>query len=262
MTIEFGIIKSYNPDRGFGFMSRTFLNPNQKVFFHIKKIKKRYPQLAQKLDSGESLKHTYCWYKLEVTQKGDQVNQLWLNAESIPQSYKHELSELIQTVETIWKNISTPKPSWLDMVTLELIGVESKKELEVERDNRETQHRKAEKNQLRQAAFQRNQEIELLRKKHKLTQIQGDELYDLLRQMRPLKFTHSKQLSGYIVRYKLGYKYKNISGILRMELGGEEWDFHGGFPPEIYKIICIELGLANQNTPARPGRFTPFNDFM
>ncbi len=80
--------------------------------------------------------------------------------------------------------------------------------------------------------------------------------------MRPLKFTHSKQLSGYIVRYKLGYKYKNISGILRMELGGEEWDFHGGFPPEIYKIICIELGLANQNTPARPGRFTPFKDFM
>lgn len=227
MRIEFGSIKSYNPDRGFGFMGRTFLNPNQKIFFHIKKIKKRYPQLARKLDTGESLKHAYYWYELEGTQKGYQVSQLWLDVESIPESYKHELSGLIQKVETIWKNISAPKPSWLDMVTLKLVGVERKKELGVERDNLETQCRKAEEDQHRQAVSQQNQEIKLLRGKYKLTQIQGDELYYLLRQMRPLRFTHSKQLSRYIVKHKLGYKYRNISGILRMEIEGEEWDFHG-----------------------------------
>jgi hypothetical protein len=30
MTIDFGSIKSYNPDRGFGFVGHTFFNPNEK----------------------------------------------------------------------------------------------------------------------------------------------------------------------------------------------------------------------------------------
>jgi|GEM_PF-1823463 len=258
MNIEFGNIKSYNPDRGFGFISRTFLNPNQKVFFHIKKIKRRYPQLAQKLDSGEPFKAIFCWYEVETTQKGEQMRRMWLNAESIPQSYTHELSGLIQQVETIWKNIGSPKPSWLDMVTTELIGVERKNELGIERDNLETQLREAEQEKYRKVEAQRDKEVKLLVKKHELTEVEANELHQLLKQMRPLDFTHSKQLSAYIVRYKLGYKYKNISGVLRMEEGGEEWDFHGGFPPDIYRIICMELSLENQNTRARPLKFTPF----
>jgi cold shock CspA family protein len=261
MNIEFGNITSYNPDRGFGFISRTFLNPNQKIFFHIKKIKRRYPQLAQKLDSGEPFKAISCWYEVETTQKGEQMSRLWLNVESIPQSYSPELSGLIQHVETIWKNISSPKPSWLDMVTSELIGVERKNELGIEREKLKTQLRNAEEERRKQAEHQQNKGIELLRKKYKLTQDQGDELYQLLTQMRPLQFTHSKRLSAYIVRHKLGHKYKKISGVLRMELDGEEWDFHGGFPPEIYKIICMELGLESQNTLARPRNFTSFEEF-
>lgn len=78
--------------------------------------------------------------------------------------------------------------------------------------------------------------------------------------MRPLDFTHSKQLSAYIVKYKLGYRYPNISGIVRMEESGTEWDFQGGFPPDTYKIICKELNLYNQGTSARSVKFTPFKD--
>ena len=83
----------------------------------------------------------------------------------------------------------------------------------------------------------------------------------LLPWMRPLNFTHSKQLSAYIVKHQLGYRYPNISGIVRMEEAGTEWDFHGGFPPDIYKVICMELNLDNQRTSARPVSFTPFKNF-
>jgi cold shock CspA family protein len=198
MTIDFGSIKSYNPDRGFGFVGHTFFNPDRKVFFHIKKIKKKHPELAQKLDSGEAFGTVNFWYEIETTEKGEQVSRLWLNANNIPQSYTHELCGLIQKVESIWKN-----------------------------------HR---------------------------TKTEADELHQLLTEMRPLKFRYSSQLSKYIVRHRLGYRYPNISGIVRMEEAGREWDFDGGFPTNIYKIICKELDLDNQRTSARPIGFIPFKD--
>ncbi|WRH68065.1 MAG: hypothetical protein RSE13_07290 [Planktothrix sp. GU0601_MAG3] len=123
MTIDFGSIKSYNP-KGFGFVGRTFSNPNGKVFFHIRKIKKKHPELAQKLDNSEAFETVNFWYEIETTEKGEQVSELWLNAENIPQSYTDELSGLIQKVESIWKNVDSEKPSWLDLVTIELVGVD------------------------------------------------------------------------------------------------------------------------------------------
>jgi hypothetical protein len=45
-----------------------------------------------------------------------------------------------------------------------------------------------------------------------------------------------------------------------MEKDDTEWDFHGGFPPDIYKVICRELDLDNQGTRARPVGFTRFKD--
>ena len=144
MTIDFGGIKSYMIDRGFGYVSHTFFNPNGKVFFHIKKIRKKYPKLAQKLDNGEAFEKINFWYEFGITEKSEQVNKLWLNAKNIPKSYTHELSALIQKVESIWKNLDSPKPSWLDFVTIELVGVDRKRELSVERDTLESQLRAAE----------------------------------------------------------------------------------------------------------------------
>ncbi|MEG3976835.1 cold shock domain-containing protein, partial [Microcoleus sp. herbarium8] len=151
MTIDFGSIKGYNPDRGFGFVGHTFFNPDGKVFFHIKKIKKKHPELAQKLDSDEAFETVNFWYEIETTEKGEQVSKLWLNANDIPQSYKNELCGLIQKVESIWKNIGSPKPSWLDLVTIELVGVDRRHELSVERDNLESQLRAAEEERRREA---------------------------------------------------------------------------------------------------------------
>ncbi len=262
MTIEFGRIESYNIDRGFGFVGRTFSNPNGKVFFHIKKIKIKHPELAQKLDNSEVAFETVnFWYEIETNEKGEQVSKLWLGTENIPQSYTHELCGLIQKVESIWKNVDSPKPSWLDLVTIELVGVGSRHELSVERDNLESQLREAEEERRREVEALRQNEIRRIVREHNLKKAEADELEQLLAEMRPLNFTHSKQLSAHIVEHQLGYRYPNISGIVRMEEAGTEWDFHGGFPPDIYKVICMELKLGNQRTSARPVSFTSFKNF-
>ncbi|GCL39705.1 hypothetical protein SR1949_48330 [Sphaerospermopsis reniformis] len=259
MTIDFGSIKSYNADRGFGFVGCTFYNPNAKVFFHIKKIKRKYPELAQKLDNREAdFEAVNFWYEIETNEKGEQVSNLWLGTEDIPQSYTHKLYSLIQTVESIWKNVESPKPSWLDLVTIQLLGVERKHELSVERDNLESQLREEEEERRREAEALRQNEIIRIAKVHNRTKEEADELERLLTEMRPLNFKHSKELSAYIVQHQLGYRYPNISGIVRMAEEGREWDFHGGFPTDIYRIICKELNLDNQGTTAIPIKFTPF----
>lgn len=262
MKIDFGSIKSYNPDRGFGFVGRTFFNPNGKIFFHIKKIKKEYPELAKQLDNSEAFVNVNLWYEIEITAKGEQASKLWLSIKNIPQIYTHELFDLIQKVENIWQNVGSPKPSWLDFVTIELVGVDRRDELSVERDNLKSQLRAAEEEQQRRSEAEalRENEIGRITKSHNLEKTEADELHQLLTEMRSLNFTHSKQLSAYIIEHQLGYKYQNISGIVRMREAGTEWDFHGGFPPWIYKIICQELGLGNQGTSARPVGFTPFKD--
>ncbi|RME49982.1 MAG: hypothetical protein D6790_21795 [Caldilineae bacterium] len=99
-----------------------------------------------------------------------------------------------------------------------------------------------------------------LAQRYGLSPVEAEELHDLLAFMAPKRFETSKQLSNFIVTHQLGHRYPNISGIVRMELDGEEWDFKGGFPPKIYAIICDELGLSNQGTRARPIGFIPFRD--
>lgn len=285
MAIDFGSVKSYNSNRGFGFITGRFLNPHRRVFFHIKKIKAKHPEIAEKLDNEENFQGLNLWYEIEQTQKGEQVKECWLHKDEIPENHVSELSDLIGKVENIWKNIDSSKPSWLDIVTIELVGTNRKDELSLQRNNLENQRREAgerkrkdvEVERLRQIELQREREsqeverqkqirvdkeneVRKLSAKYSLSIDEAEELYLLLEEMRPKNFTHSKQLSMYIVKQKLGYKYKNISGILTMQDGGNEWDFHGGFPPKIYSNICKELGLDNQHTKARPIDFRSFKD--
>ena len=261
MEIDFGSIKNYNPVRGFGFVGRTFSNSNRKVFFHIKNIKEKYPELAQKLDSGEAFETVSFWYEAEMNEKGNKVSRLWLNTEDIPQSYAHKLHDLTQEVENIWKNVESLKPSWLDLVTTELVGADRRQELSAERDNLES-HLSAIEEQRKKAGVIRENAIERIAREHGLKPIEANKLYQLLLEMRPLNFTHSDQFSGYIVKHQLGYKYQHISGILRMRKANTdtEWDFSGGFPGWIYRIICIELGLGNRGTDARAVKFTSFKE--
>ncbi|MEM6755087.1 MAG: cold shock domain-containing protein [Cyanobacteria bacterium P01_C01_bin.38] len=267
MAIDFGTIIEYY-DKGFGYVGRTFSNSNKKVFFHITEIRRKHPELAQKLDNNEAFETVNFWYEVEINEKGKHkgkpnVSKLWLNAGNIPQSYTHELSGLTQKVQSIWKNLDSPKPSWLDLVTMQLVGIERSHELSVERDNLESQLKAAqEQRRMEETEALHENEIRKIANKYDLTKAEANELHQLLTQMRPLKFERSKQLSAYIVEHQLGCNYPNISGIVRMEEAGIEWDFHGGFPPDIYKIICRELYLNNQGTRARAVGFTPFESLL
>jgi hypothetical protein len=87
-----------------------------------------------------------------------------------------------------------------------------------------------------------------------------DELEQLIAELIPLGFTHSNQVSKYIIQNKLGYKYRNISGIVKMKQDDDTWDFRGGFPNNIYAEICKRLGLKDQNSKAKAVGFKSFKD--
>ncbi|MBM7070672.1 hypothetical protein JQC92_01265 [Shewanella sp. 202IG2-18] len=85
------------------------------------------------------------------------------------------------------------------------------------------------------------------------------EFKQLVNDLSPLKFRTSKELSAYIVQNNLGHHYPNISGVLDMSNGEDSWKYEGGFPPDIYRRLCIELKLESQHSLARPGSFKSYN---
>jgi len=87
-----------------------------------------------------------------------------------------------------------------------------------------------------------------------------NEYIQIIEEMKPLELTHSSELSNYIVENKLGEKYRNISGIVKMDQDGKTWDFEGGFPKDIYKRICEDLGLVNKHSRAKAVGFKSYND--
>jgi hypothetical protein len=93
-----------------------------------------------------------------------------------------------------------------------------------------------------------------------LNEGEAEELERLLADMRRHRFTDSGHLSAHIVQHRLGYRYPNISGIVRMRESGTEWDFRGGFPPHIYRIVCLELGLGDRHSNAVAVGFKSFAD--
>jgi uncharacterized membrane protein YhaH (DUF805 family) len=101
-----------------------------------------------------------------------------------------------------------------------------------------------------------------LAQRYNFSRIEADELHRLLAEMRPKQFSSSADLSNCIVRNDLGRKYPNISGVVRMRERGREWDFHGGFPPHIYRRICDLMWLDNEGTKAQPVGFIPFKKIL
>lgn len=265
MTVDFGSIKRYDPDRGFGFIDRTFVSSSKEVFFHIKNIKTKYIELAQRLDNGEAFETVSFWYEIVTTEKGESVSNLWTSTEDIPQSYKRELHGFIQKLENVWKDVGSPKPSWLDPVTIELVGISRKCELSAIRDEFMSQliaeKESSRKEDLaKKESSRKEHEVGRIVVEHKLTPQDADELYRLLTEMRSLNFRYSKELSKHIRDNQLGYEYPSISGIVTMRKSEDEWDFHAGFPPKIYRIICTELGLSDQGTKAKPIKFTSYKE--
>lgn len=242
MNIDFGIVKKYFSDRGFGFVTRTFLSGHQsEVFFHIKNVKKMRSDLAEKLANDESVDTICFWYETENTSKGEQVLNV-LKSDVIHNMDIDNLPSIIEKVEITWSDVDSTIPAWLREVTVDLVGVDRAKEIDLERDALERERR------------------ELEEKERKEREVEEKEFEELVAEMKPLGITESREVSRYIINNRLGYKYKNISGIVEMEKNGTSWDFKGGFQKDIYARLCKELGLHNQGTRAKVVGFKAFKD--
>jgi hypothetical protein len=269
MKIDFGMVNEYFTDKGFGFVGHTFFDTHPNKLFHIKTIKRTDPELARRLDNEDSTETVYFWYEFEESNKGGQVVAV-LNLKSINQQYKADLRILIEETEYMWRDLNSKIPDRLNQISVDLMGVERANELssvraglELRRENEKENKRRGLELRRENEKENKRREAETLRKKEDeriQQEIEDEEFKQLIAEMTPLGFTNSKQLSLYIMENSLGNKYKNISGVVKMEKEGEVWPFKGGFPPTMYAKICSKLGLGNAGSRARVVDFIPFKE--
>ena len=258
MAIDFGKVERYIENRGFGFVSHTFANIAPKeVFFHIKVVKRTHPGLAQALDST-TIEKLYFWYEYLPSSKGQEVLAI-LDLKQIQQKYPDHKAAFIDTIKTSWINVKKPLPESLKKATSDLLTSSEVNQLTASRETLEAEQRRhQEELQGVEAAG-----LQVIAEQRAAQQrVEEEEFSQLVAEMSVLGYTHSSQVSAYIVRHRLGYKYRNISGILQMQLTGNVWNFDGGFPPNIYALLCNELGLRSQGSGAVPGAFTPYKDII
>lgn len=227
MNINFGEVKKYISERGFGFVTHKILvGECPEVFFHISAIKKSNPSIAEQLNNEED--NIYFWYEYENTNKGEQL-VIILKPCDVDDKV---LSDIAIRLEELWLDISKSIPQWLNQATTELL-----KTKDIERFIEERQHLIEKKKETEQkiqddkrAQEKTEQEARQKIQDEKRVQngIEENEFQQLVNEMQPLGFINSSQVSNYIVRKKLGLKYQNISGILEMTKDGTSWDFKGG----------------------------------
>ncbi|NQZ51525.1 MAG: hypothetical protein HRT95_15545 [Moritella sp.] len=241
--LEFGKVVKYF-DNGFGFIkcigSDSYLC-NKEVFFHIKAVKKFESDLVG--FTNGSNKELYFWFTCKDGKKGKEVVKFWSDAKSIPQEHTLLILEkyadnLISTDKAPIKEIPT---SFTPMVGFNRI---------IQRTSAKPIH----------STKKVTIDAKSLAYKHSLTSVQSEELSRLLIDMSEKNFRLSSELSKYITSNKLGNKYPNIAGIVTMSNDEKEWDFDGGFPSAIYRVICEELELTDKGTSARVIRFTSYQD--
>ncbi len=122
MSIDHGSVQDYSR-RGFGFVSRTLTSvghSDSKVFFHIKTVRRKYPELADKLDRGLHGGVSF-WYEAEPSAKGQQVRELWLKAEEMPEAQRAEARTML---ERLLRDRQGALPAGLQKIAQEVLGRE------------------------------------------------------------------------------------------------------------------------------------------
>ncbi|OAV45063.1 cold-shock protein [Lewinella sp. 4G2] len=289
MYLYFGTIKTYFPNRGFGFITHpTSLGPDHDVYFHITKIEEFDKDLAAVLNFYEVNDEICFWYTAEETKKGEQLNAV-LDAEYVFSLHAGTLNDFIIEVEKYWKNIDLNLPFWIRRITHGLVGISGQNLLNAERKsllrNRNQKLKKEQEELEKKRAKRRKQDkirrdkLKLKKKQDEVNRIQEEERVELLlatpsgrrvleneqfemlvAELKTKGFRKSADVSNYIVTNRLGKKYSHISGILTMQNSRDSWKFEGGFPPSIYAKLCRRLGLGNNGSDSRVVDYTLYKD--
>tara|TARA_R110002124_G_scaffold204486_1_gene370873 strand:- start:119 stop:880 length:762 start_codon:yes stop_codon:yes gene_type:complete len=248
MPVDFGRVENYFSDRGFGFITHTFAEANNRhVFFHITTIKNLNLTMANALDREIQSGSVYFWYRFDNATKGEQV----IEALDVRDITEVERLSFIENIHKRYSDIRVVLSDGVEAATEDLLSESDISALVLARKNSETKkkdlgHQRQSKNEAKHSHHNEQGTLE------------ENEFNSLVIEISSQGFTETKQVSNYIVKKKLGNKYPNISGVLEMELDGHKWNFDGGFPPKIYARLCTEIGLSNQKSRAKPGMFTSY----
>ena len=126
-------------------MARTKIE----VFFHISKVKQKYPDLAERLEKGDYYNVSF-WYDTEMTDRGVRVREIWLESEELPETYSDVFKQLISRVISHWGNIEVVLPDRLDKTTSLAFGQVQRNTLHEHREKliREQQDKQAREREL------------------------------------------------------------------------------------------------------------------
>ena len=229
--LTFGKVIKYL-DKGFGFikpMGQDLEANKKEVFFHISAVKEYETDLVS--FSTGSVKELYFWFTSENGSKGQEVTGFWSDTKKIPQELTFSI---------------------LDKYSANLIDAEKPLGL--------LKNLKSFQRELSPVVEENSFSVKSLASRYSLSSVKSEELSSLLEEMIEKNFTLSSELSNYLTSNKLGYKYPNIAGIVTMSDNEREWDFDGGFPKDIYRIICTELNLTDRGTSARAVRFRSYQE--
>ncbi|MDY4873939.1 MAG: hypothetical protein SO133_03665 [Alloprevotella sp.] len=87
-----------------------------------------------------------------------------------------------------------------------------------------------------------------------------EQIEELVAFFKSMRFKKSKELSNYIVKHQLGYKYPDLCGYLELSNGYDTWEFEGAIAPNYYADICLRLGLDNENSKSTPQGFESYRE--
>ena len=86
------------------------------------------------------------------------------------------------------------------------------------------------------------------------------QIEELVAFFQPMHFSKSSQLSNYIMKHQLGYKYPDLCGYLELSNDYDTWEFEDAFHPKYYAEICYRLELDNENSDSIPQNFESYRE--
>ena len=116
MNIRLGYISDYRP-QGYGFLADPSASPrvDRRAFFHVKAIKRKYPEFARMIESG-SWADNMRWYSTEPSRRGrgEDVADTWLTAKEVPND---SMSYAVGLVRERWAQMERKRCSRLEAFT-------------------------------------------------------------------------------------------------------------------------------------------------
>ncbi len=136
INLRFGHIQEYLGERGFGFLKDAMDSRNieRGPYFHIKTIKRKYADLAQRIDSG-AWHDVMFWYCTGVSSRGrgEEVTDLWLTSEELPSNVRGNADKI---VSRYLNNFDHNPSHGLEVFTRTAFGEAGLAELRAERQRR------------------------------------------------------------------------------------------------------------------------------